>query len=44
MTTAWSGRQEETSGEQIESRPAKHLALEQLQAIDVPCDGALTPG
>jgi hypothetical protein len=44
MAKHWSGREEETSGQQIESRPAKHLALEHLQAIDLPFDGALTPG
>ncbi len=43
MTPAWSGRQEEASGEEIEPCPAEHLALQQLQAVDVPFDGALTP-
>jgi hypothetical protein len=40
---AWSCCQEEASGQQIEPRPAKHLALEQLQPIDVPFDRALAP-
>jgi len=31
-------------GQQIEAGPAKHLALEHLQAIDVPFDRSLTPG
>jgi hypothetical protein len=44
MTRAWSCRQEEASGQQIEPGTAKHLALEHLQAVDVPFDGALTPG
>ena len=44
MTGAWSCREEEASGEQIEPCPAEHLALEQLQAVDVPFDRALTPG
>jgi hypothetical protein len=41
---ARSGCQEETSGQPIELGPAEHLALEQLQAVDVPFDGALAPG
>jgi hypothetical protein len=40
--TLWS--QEEASGEEIESRPAKHLALEHLQAVDLALDRSLTPG
>jgi hypothetical protein len=44
MARYWSGREEETSSQQIESRPAKHLTREQLQAINLPFDGALTPG
>jgi hypothetical protein len=44
VARAWSGRQEETSGQQIEARPAKHLALEHLQAGDVPFNRALAPG
>jgi hypothetical protein len=37
-------RQEEASGQQIESRPATHLALQHLQAIDLPFARPLTPG
>jgi hypothetical protein len=44
MSRAWSRRQEEALGQQNELRSATHLALEHLQAIDVPFDGALTPG
>jgi hypothetical protein len=44
MSRHWSGRQQEASGQQIEPRSAEHLALEPLQAVDVPFDGALTPG
>jgi hypothetical protein len=43
MTSAWSGHQQNASGEEIESGPAEHLALQHLQAVDVPFDGALTP-
>jgi hypothetical protein len=39
-----SGRQEEASGQQIEPGPAEHLALEQLQAVDLAFDGSLAPG
>jgi hypothetical protein len=42
LCTSWG--QQEAAAEAIEPRPAKHLALEHLQAIDVPCDGSLTPG
>jgi hypothetical protein len=37
-------RQEEASGQQIEPGPAEHLALEQLQAVDLAFDRALAPG
>jgi hypothetical protein len=43
MTGTWLGHQEKTSGQQIELGPAKHLALEQLQAVDLAFDRALTP-
>jgi hypothetical protein len=44
MTRVWSCRQEEASSQQIEPCSAKPLSLEHLQAIDLPFDGALTPG
>jgi hypothetical protein len=44
MTKPCSCRQQKASGQQIEPRSAKHLALEQLQAVDLAFDGALTPG
>ncbi len=44
MSRCWSGREEEASGQQIEAGPAEHLALEQLQAVDLPFNGALAPG
>ena len=44
MTSTWSRRQEDASGQQIEPCAATHLALEQLQAIEVPFDWSLTPG
>jgi hypothetical protein len=44
MTSAWSGHQEEVSGEEIKPCSAKHLAFEQLQAVDLAFDRALTPG
>src|SRR5918994_3691730 len=40
----WNTVQMSSIAEEIEPRPAKHLALEHLQAIDVPFDRALTPG
>jgi hypothetical protein len=40
MTSAWSGHQEDASGEEIEAGPAKHLALEHLQAVDLAFDRA----
>jgi hypothetical protein len=43
-TRAYSCRQKDAAGQQIEPRPAIHLALEQLQPVDVAFDGALTPG
>jgi hypothetical protein len=43
MSRRWSGREEEASSQQIEAGTAKHLALEHLQAIDVPFDWSLTP-
>jgi hypothetical protein len=42
-TPAWSCRQEEASGQQIEPGPAEHLTLQHLQAVDMPFNGALTP-
>jgi hypothetical protein len=44
MSRRWLGCEEEAPSQQIELGAAKHLALEQLQAIDLPFDGALTPG
>ena len=44
MAAAWSGRQEKAAGPPIEPGPAEHLALEPLQAVDVPFDRPLTPG
>ena len=44
MTSAWSGRQEEASGQQIEPCPAIHVPFQHLQPINLPFDGALTPG
>ena len=44
MTSAWSGHQEEASGEEIKPSSATHLAFEQLQAVDLAFDRALTPG
>jgi hypothetical protein len=43
MSRRRSGRQEEASGQQIDSRSAKHLTLQHLQAINLPFDRALTP-
>lgn len=39
-----SGREEEASGRQIELGSTKHLALEHLEAVDVPFDRPRTPG
>lgn len=36
-------RQQKTPLEQIEFRPAKHLALQHLEAVDVAFDWAITP-
>ena len=44
MTSAWSGRQEEASGQQIEPCPAIHVPFQHLQPINLPFDRALTPG
>jgi hypothetical protein len=44
MTRAWSCRQEKASCQQIEPGSAKHLALQHLQAVDVPFNRPLTPG
>src|SRR5262245_20826677 len=44
MTNAWSGRQEEASSQQIEPHPAIHVPFQHLQPINLPFDGALTPG
>jgi hypothetical protein len=44
MTSAWSCRQQETSGEQIHVGPATQLALEHFQAIDLAFNRSLTPG
>ena len=43
-TTHGSRRQEKALGQQIEPGSAIHLALQHLQAVDVPFDGSLTPG
>ena len=43
MAGGWSSRQEEALGQQIKPGSAIHLALEQLQAVDVPFDWSLTP-
>ena len=39
LPPAWS--QHEAAAEEIEVRPAKHLAFQHFQAIDVPLDGPL---
>ena len=44
MCRRWSGRQEKTSGQPIEPRAARHLPCQHLQPVDLPFDGALTPG
>ena len=44
MPRAWSGRQQETLGQQIHVGPATHLALEHLETVEVPFERALTPG
>jgi hypothetical protein len=44
MTRACSRRQQEASGQQIEPSSAKHLALEHLEAVDLPFNGALALG
>src|ERR671917_403014 len=44
MTSTWSGRQEKASGQQIEPGSAIHVALQQLQPIDLAFDGTLAPG
>ena len=36
-------RQHEAAAQEIEVRPAKHLALQHLQTVDVPFHGAATP-
>jgi hypothetical protein len=36
--------QHEAATEEIEERPAKHLALEHFQTVDLPLDRAATPG
>ena len=36
--------QQEAAAQEIEARAAKHLALQHFEAIDVPFDGAWTPG
>ena len=38
------GRPQEAAAEEIEARPAKHLAFQHFQAVDVPLDRAGTPG
>src|SRR5262249_51764588 len=38
------GRPQEAAAQEIEGRPAKHLALEHFQPVDVPLDRAGTPG
>ena len=42
LLTAWST--DKAAAEEIEARAAKHLALQHLQAIDVPFHGARAPG
>ena len=37
-------RPQEAAAEEIEARSAKHVALQHLQAVDVPLDRAGTPG
>ena len=44
MSRAWSRRQEEPSGQQVEPSSAKHLALQHLQAVDLPFGRSLAPG
>ena len=39
-----SWRPQEAVAEEIEARPAKHLALQHFQAIDMPFHGTATPG
>src|SRR5215475_2855068 len=36
--------QQEAAAQEIEARPAKHLALEHFETIDVPFHGTRTPG
>ena len=38
------GRPQEAAAEEIEVCPAKHLALQHLQTVDVAFDGAVAPG
>jgi hypothetical protein len=38
------GGQHEAAAEQIELRPAKHVALQHFEAVDVPLDRAIGPG
>jgi hypothetical protein len=44
MSRCWSSRQKKASRQQIKPRSAKHLAFEQLQAVALAFDRALTPG
>ena len=44
MAAAWSGRQEQASGRPSGPGPAEQLACAPRQAVDGPCDRALTPG
>jgi hypothetical protein len=42
LSPAWSPH--EATAEEIETRPAKHLAFEHFEAIDMPLDRASRPG
>ena len=42
LSTTWG--QHEAAAEEIEARPAEHLALQHLEAVDMPLDRARTPG
>jgi len=38
------GGQHKAAAEEVEVRPAKHLALQHFEAVDMPLDGARIPG
>ena len=38
------GGQHKAVAEEVEARSAKHLALQHFEAVDMPLDGARTPG